>query len=96
MRTVLDPKRHYKKEDSKAKPPEFSHVGTVIEGPTEFFSARIAKRDRKSTFVEEAIALERESGQFKRRYNAIQAAKTSGKKAYYKGLRAKRRRKGTI
>ncbi|KAL1963204.1 hypothetical protein VTN77DRAFT_8637 [Rasamsonia byssochlamydoides] len=95
MRSVLDPKRHYKKETGKAKPPEFSQVGTVIEGPTEFFSARIPKRDRKSTFVEEAMALERESGKFKARYNAIQVAKASGKKAYYKALRAKRRRRGT-
>jgi hypothetical protein len=92
MRTVLDPKRHYKKEDAKAKPPEFSQVGTVIEGSTEFFKARIAKKDRKNTFVEEAIALERESGKFRARYNAIQVAKTSGKRSYYKRLQGNRRR----
>jgi len=32
MRSVLDPKRHYKKEGSKPQIPEFSQVGTIIEG----------------------------------------------------------------
>ncbi|KAI1924579.1 dTDP-fucopyranose mutase [Ophidiomyces ophidiicola] len=92
MRNVLDPKRHYKKENGKAKLPEYSQVGTIIEGATEFFSSRIAKRDRKKTFVEEAMVIEQESGRFKRKYNEIQDAKTSGKKAFYKGLQAKRKR----
>lgn len=90
MRSVLDPKRHYKKESGKAKPPEFSQVGTIIEGPTEFFSARIAKKDRKKTFVEEAMASERETRRFESKYNDIQSTKRSGKKAYYKDLRSKR------
>ncbi|WEW61859.1 dTDP-fucopyranose mutase [Emydomyces testavorans] len=92
MRTVLDPKRHYKKESGKAKPPEYSQVGTIVEGPTEFFSARIAKKDRRKTFVEEAMATEQENGRFKRKYEEIQDAKTSGKKAHYKALQAKRKR----
>lgn len=93
MRSILDPKRHYKKENGKVKPPEYSQVGTIIEGPTEFFSARIAKKDRKKTFVEEALATEKENGRFKRKYGEIQASKTSGKKAHYKALQAKRTRK---
>ena len=92
MRSVLDPKRHYKKESGKAKPPEFSQVGTVIEGPGEFFSGRIAKKDRKRSFVDEALSGEVESGRFKRKYNEIQSAKTSGRKAHYKALQAKRRK----
>lgn len=91
MRSVLDPKRHYKKE-GKTKPPEFSQVGTIVEGPTEFFSGRIAKRDRKRTFVEEAMATERETRRFKSKYNDIQTTKRSGKKAFYKDLRSKRGR----
>ena len=93
MRSVLDPKRHYKKENGKAKPPEFSQVGTIIEGPTEFFSGRIAKKDRKKTFVEEAMAMERETKRFQTKYQAIQVNKQSGKKAFYNNLRAKRNRK---
>lgn len=94
MRSVLDPKRHYKKENGKAKPPEFSQVGTVIEGPTEFFSARINRKDRKRTFVEEALATERETKRFKSKYNELQSAKRSGKKSFYRKLRAQRTGKG--
>lgn len=93
MRSVLDSKRHYKKESAKAKAPEFSQVGTVIEGPTEFFRGRIAKKDRKKTFVAEAMALERENGRFKSKYNAIQHSKQNGKKAFYNTLRSKRNKK---
>lgn len=93
MRSVLDPHRHYKKE--KVIVPTFSEVGTVIEGPTEYYSSRIAKRDRKKTFVEEIMAAEEESGRYKRKYQDIQAAKTSGKKAHYKALMDKRKRRKT-
>ncbi|KAL4782738.1 Fcf2 pre-rRNA processing-domain-containing protein [Aspergillus varians] len=91
MRSILDPKRHYKKENSKAQPPKYSQVGTIIEGPTEFFSGRIAKRDRKRTFVEEALVLENENKRFESRYKDVQDKKTSGKKAFYKSLQAKRK-----
>ncbi|CAP80093.1 Pc12g04660 [Penicillium rubens Wisconsin 54-1255] len=33
MRSVLDPKRHYKKENGKAKPPEYSQQSHHQEGP---------------------------------------------------------------
>ena len=92
MRSVLDPKRHYKKQTGKAKAPEYSQVGTIIEGPTEFFSARIPNRERKRTLAEEMLAVEATTGRFKKKYNEIQASKTSGKKAYYKQLKAKRAR----
>lgn len=93
MRSVLDPKRHYKKENGKAKPPEYSQVGTIIEGPTEFFSNRITKKDRKKNFVEETLALERGTKRFQAKYRDIQANKASGKKSFYKDLQAQRRRK---
>ncbi|RMZ83745.1 hypothetical protein DV738_g933, partial [Chaetothyriales sp. CBS 135597] len=93
LRSVLDPHRHYKKTNSKkSKVPQFSQTGTVIEGPTEFFSARINRKDRSKNFVEEALNTERETGRFKRKYNEIQAAKTSGKRAHYKNLMKKRRK----
>ncbi|EFR03318.1 rRNA-processing protein FCF2 [Nannizzia gypsea CBS 118893] len=92
MRSVLDPHRHYKKDNGKASIPEYSQVGTIIEGATEFFSARITKKERKNNFAQEVMAAEKESGRFKRKYAEIQAAKTSGKKAHYKKLKAKRAR----
>ena len=94
MRNVLDPHRHYKKDD-KPTPlvPEYSQVGTVIEGPTEFFNARINKKDRKRTLVEEVLAEERESKRFKKKYGEVQKSKMSGKKAFYKSLKEKRKGK---
>ncbi|KAK5166173.1 dTDP-fucopyranose mutase [Saxophila tyrrhenica] len=91
MRGVLDPHRHYKKDGGKMKPPEYSQVGTIVEGPTEFFSGRIENKQRKKTFVEEVLAGEQETGRFKRKYGELQTKKTSGKKAYYNALKEKRR-----
>lgn len=92
MRNVLDPKRHYKKSDSKSDVPAFSQVGTVIEGPTEYFNSRVNKKDRKRTIVEEVLAQEEASGKFKKKYDDILKSKSSGKKAFYKALKEKRRK----
>jgi len=89
MRSVLDPKRMYRKQ-GKFKVPEYSQVGTVIEGPTEFYSGRIENRNRKQTFVEEVLAGEQETGRFKSKYEDIQGVKKSGKKGYYKAVQQKR------
>ena len=90
MRTILDPHRHYKKDGGKMKAPEYSQVGTIMEGPTEFFTGRIENKKRKRTFVEEVLAGEQETGRFKRKYGELQGKKNSGKKAFYKALKAKR------
>ncbi|MCJ1248320.1 hypothetical protein MMC30_005537 [Trapelia coarctata] len=90
MRSVLDPKRHYKKDNGKAVAPEFSQAGTIIDGPTDFYSSRLQNRERKRTLVEEVMQGEGSTGRFKNKYNEVQLAKTSGKKAHYKALKAKR------
>ena len=93
MREILDPKRHYKKEESKTLVPEYSQVGTVIEGPAEFFSGRIENKKRKKTLVEEVMEVERETKRFKRKYDEIQLKKMSGKKAFYQKLKEQRKKK---
>ena len=62
-----------------------------MEGPTEYFTGRIENKKRKRTFVEEVLAGEQETQRFKRKYGDLQAKKTSGKKAFYKSLQAKRK-----
>ncbi|RMY29586.1 hypothetical protein D0865_15479 [Hortaea werneckii] len=84
MRGVLDPHRHYKKEGGKMQAPEYSQVGTIVEGPTEFYTGRIENKKRKRTFVEEVLSGEQETGRFKHK-------KGSGKKAFYKALKAQRK-----
>ncbi|CAD6439615.1 11068252-94a7-42a9-ad6d-ea5fa3bdeb1b [Sclerotinia trifoliorum] len=93
LRSVLDPKRFYKKDTTRAEVPEYSQVGTVIEGPTEYFSSRLTNKERKQTFVEQVLATEQANHKFRNKYNDIQAAKASGKKEHYKKMKALRKRR---
>lgn len=88
MRNVLDPHRHYKKDSSAL--PEYSQVGTIIEGNTEFFSSRLTKKERKRTIVEEIMADDGNRKRFKKKYDEIQSKKRSGKKEFYKKLKEQR------
>ncbi|KAI4369485.1 hypothetical protein MLD38_017920 [Melastoma candidum] len=57
LRNVIDPKRHYKKSDSKSKAlPKYFQVGTVIESSTEFYSGRLTKKERKATLADELLS----------------------------------------
>jgi hypothetical protein len=89
-RNVLDPHRHYRKDKSGI--PEYSQVGTVIEGNTEFFNSRINRKDRKKTILEEVMADSTSKDRFKRKYNEIQQSKKSGKKEFYKKLKEQRKK----
>ncbi|KAI0118936.1 Fcf2 pre-rRNA processing-domain-containing protein [Nemania sp. FL0031] len=89
MRDVLDPKRHYKKDASRGIP-EFSQVGTVIPGPTDYFNARMTKKERNRTLLQDVLEAEDTTRRFKSKYGEIQAAKTSGKKGHYKKMMQKR------
>lgn len=66
----------------------------MIEGPTEFFSARLTNKERKRTFVEEVLEGERETGRFKGKYEEIQMRKSSGRKEHWKKVKAMRRKGG--
>ncbi|KAL9007267.1 MAG: hypothetical protein Q9188_000070 [Gyalolechia gomerana] len=90
MRSTWDPKRHYKSDNRRPLIPEFAQVGTIMEGPTDYFNSRISKRDRKMSFVEGVLAAERSSGRFKSTYADIQSSKTSGRRAFYDKVRGKR------
>ncbi|KAF3770364.1 Fcf2-domain-containing protein [Cryphonectria parasitica EP155] len=92
LRGVLDPKKHFKKDNRKAPFPQYSQMGTIIEGPTEYYSARVNRKDRKQTLVEEVLASGEANSKFKTRYAKIQEKKTSGKKGHYKKLMARRKR----
>ncbi|KAK2728678.1 rRNA-processing protein fcf2 [Colletotrichum kahawae] len=90
--TAIDPKRHYKKESLKAKVPRYAHIGRIVEGPTEFYSARLTRKERKQTLVDELLSAEKASGKFRSKYEGIQQKKASGKKAFYQKLVERRRR----
>ncbi|GAB4860826.1 hypothetical protein Ancab_035988 [Ancistrocladus abbreviatus] len=57
LRNVIDPKRHYKKSDSKSKTlPKYFQVGTVVESPLDFFTGRLSKKERKPTLADELLS----------------------------------------
>ncbi|KAL4634901.1 deoxynucleotidyltransferase terminal-interacting protein 2 isoform X1 [Arapaima gigas] len=55
MRSAMDPKRFYKKNDQEGFP-KYLQMGTVVECPLDFYHSRIPKKQRKRTIVEELLA----------------------------------------
>lgn len=92
MRASLNPKQFYKRGNDKICPKYFQ-VGTVIEAPDEFFSARIPKKQRKKTLVDELLGdaeyrkyqkkkyAEAMKNQIQRRFPASQKKKMKQKKS---------------
>ncbi|KAL2918353.1 dTDP-fucopyranose mutase [Polyrhizophydium stewartii] len=69
-RAALDPKRHYKRESSKTLPKVFQ-IGTIVEVPTDFYSGRLTKRERKQTIVEELLTDAKAKAFMKRKTSEI-------------------------
>ena len=74
-RNYLDPKRFYKSSDRKTS--EHVQVGTVIEGVGEYYSARLSKKQQRSTLVEEILADPSTAGYAQRKYTEMQRAATA-------------------
>lgn len=89
-RSALDPKRHYKKE--KWEIPKFFHMGTIVEGNTEFYSSRMNKKNRGTSLVNEILKDDEGGKYFKRKYAEIQKQKTSGGKKFYKMMKERRKK----
>ena len=85
-------KQHFKKDTRRDPVPEFSHVGTIIESATDGYHNRLTRKERKQTIAEEVLS-SNSLGKFKTKYNQIQEQKTSGKKAHFKKMTARRRSK---
>lgn len=73
------PGRFYKNPDKMGK---VLHVGTVIEGPSEYFSSRLSRKERKQTIVEEILGDRTLKDYSKRKYSEIQIEKSSKKKMF--------------
>ncbi|EPX71406.1 rRNA processing protein Fcf2 [Schizosaccharomyces octosporus yFS286] len=90
MRNVLDPKRHYRRENTKHMPKYFQ-TGTIVEGPQDYFSGRIANRERQPTITDELVHNTERRNYFKKKYLEIQKTKMSGRKGQYKKLKERRK-----
>lgn len=60
------------------------HVGTVIEGPTEYISSRINRKDRKKTIMDEILSDSSIKQYTKKAYLAIQEQKSNKRKIFSK------------
>lgn len=90
MRGLLDPK--HQKKALRSTAPDYSQIGHVIAGPTDFYSARLTRRERKTTLMGEMMAGVNEE-KLQTKYAGIQRTKASGKKAFYQRLVSQRRKK---
>ncbi|XP_037959490.1 deoxynucleotidyltransferase terminal-interacting protein 2 [Teleopsis dalmanni] len=68
MRSVLDPKRFYKKNDLKVLPKYFQ-IGTVQHSPLDYYSERNTRKNKKKSLVDELLADEQFQTFTKRKYN---------------------------
>ncbi|CAN8255658.1 unnamed protein product [Cochlearia groenlandica] len=72
LRTVMDPKQHYKKSVSNSKFGEkYFQIGTVIEPAEEFYS-RLTKKDRRATLADELVSDPKSSQYRKRKVREIE------------------------
>ncbi|XP_014622228.1 rRNA-processing protein fcf2-like [Glycine soja] len=73
LRAALDPKRHYKKGDSKSKTlPKYFQVGTVVDSPLDFFSGRLTKKKRKARLADEVLSDQNLAAYRKRKVREIE------------------------
>ncbi|XP_046830456.1 deoxynucleotidyltransferase terminal-interacting protein 2 isoform X1 [Vespa crabro] len=90
MRSVLDPKHFYKKNDLKVLPKYFQ-IGKVVDAPIDYYSSRLTKKERKNTIVEELMADAEFAKYNKRKYKEIIEEKN---KRHYKAHKHAKRLKG--
>lgn len=76
---LVDDDRFYKNPD---KIGTVVGTGTVIEGPTEYKSARLSRRERKQSVLEEVLADKQLRDYNKKTFHTIQAEKSNKRKAY--------------
>lgn len=81
MRSVLDPKHFYKKNDLKALPKYFQ-VGKVLPSPLDFYQERGERKNKKKTIVDELMADAQFQKFNKRKYNETMQEKS--KSGYHK------------
>lgn len=93
MRSVLDPKHFYKKNDLKVLPKYFQ-IGKVMDSPLDFYNNRLTKKARRKTLVDEILSDAEFNKYNKRKYKEIITEK---QKTHYKAWRqAKKLKKKKI
>lgn len=90
MRGALDPKKHYRRNDTN-KLPKYFQMGTVVEGAHEFYSSRVPQGKRKKNMVDELL----EDAEFRRKnkkqFLELRKKQMSGGKRFYKEMMNKKK-----
>lgn len=81
LRNFIDPKRFYKNPD---KMKSVIGMGTVIEGSTEYTSARLTNKERKQSLIEEILHDPLAKGYTRKAFNSIQSVKAKKTKIFSK------------
>ncbi|XP_018328569.1 deoxynucleotidyltransferase terminal-interacting protein 2 [Agrilus planipennis] len=93
MRSALDPKHFYKKNDLKVLPKYFQ-IGKVLDSPLDHYNNRIPKKQRKRTLVDELLADAEFSKYNKRKYKEIiEEKQKTDYKAWRKAKKLKKKGK---
>jgi len=72
LRGAFDPKRFYKTLDSKKLPTHFQ-IGTVVNGPADFYSGRLTKSEARNTSIAKQLLVDSEVSHYrKKRFNSMQ------------------------
>ncbi|KHN75517.1 Deoxynucleotidyltransferase terminal-interacting protein 2 [Toxocara canis] len=95
MRDALDTKTHYKRND-RSLLPKFFQVGTIVENKADFYSARIPKKQRKRTIVEELMADEEFQRRQKKKYDEIKAIEAITKRGAFQHSTYRRRTRNKL
>ena len=89
MRSALDPKHFYKRNDMQGLPKYFQ-IGKVMDSPLEYYNGRLTNKERKRTIVDELMADAEFAKYNKRKYKEIIEEKN---KLHYKAHRHAKRLK---
>ncbi|KAJ1656304.1 dTDP-fucopyranose mutase [Dispira simplex] len=83
LRGALDQTRFHKRDKKRLTIPTEFQMGTVIEAPHEFYSARLTQKERKSTVVDQIMADTKVKSYLKRKVEEIGVNRKSGNKSWY-------------
>nr|CAG4650583.1 EOG090X0GO7 [Sida crystallina] len=92
MRSILNPKQFYKKNDLKVVPKYFQ-VGRVVDQAADFYNSRVPRKDRKKTLVDELMADANFQKYNKRKYADIIQVKNQSTQGAHKQAKRLRKRK---
>lgn len=87
MRSALDPKRHYK--NGPVLTSKYFHVGTVVAGAEEFYSAnRLTRKERGATVLDTLLKDDQKRAYFKKKFTEAQKNSRAGSRGAYKQKQA--------